>query len=216
MKYFTVSASALVLSAGFLNAATFTDVSLYNLSSGSQTVIDFEGFVSDTAFSSLTPSLTLSGVTFSVSSGNLGVAGANSSISGSPFDSAILFSNHDQPITASFGTGVFSVAGNFGDISGTTSNASVSIFGTSGLLESFTFVAPDLAPGSPGAFVGFTSSQEITSLVFDGVYQWEGLDNFSFGGTGSVAPVPLPASFPLLAAGMIGMGTLARRRNKST
>ncbi|MEO0632652.1 MAG: VPLPA-CTERM sorting domain-containing protein [Pseudomonadota bacterium] len=220
MKHIIIAATALAGAASVASATTFTDEALYLSSAGAQTLLDFEGVVADNARgvpggASQAPSFSLGGVTFSVSSGVMYISGKNGPVSGSPYDSAIVVSNNDAPITATLGPSVFSVSGYFGDINGTSPNASVSIFGAGGLLDSYTFDAMDLGPGRPGTFVGFTSTQEITSLLFTGVNAWEGLDNFSFGGSGgSVPPVPLPASLPLLAAGLFGFGALARRKKR--
>lgn len=206
---------------GSLHAASVvshSDLASFQSAAGSTSLIDFEGIVADNFFGSpggrLVSAFDLGGVNFSTSLGTIGISGPNSSVGGNPFDSAILFSNNDSPITLTFGAGVFSVAGLFGDINGTSAGASVSIFGSSGLLGSTSFTAPDLGPGSAGFFTGFTSDMAISSLVYTGVTSWEGLDDIRIGGQSSPPPVPVPAGGVLLVSGMFGFAAMRRKKKQ--
>lgn len=64
-------------------------------------------------------------------------------------------------------------------------------------------------------FVGFSSLTAFDKVVIDDVTNT--IDNEYFGDfkTGSIAPIPLPATLPLLLASLGGLSLLVRRRAKS-
>lgn len=129
-----------------------------------------------------------------------------------PYDSAFIASTFGNPLTASLRSGVFSVAGHFGILNGTSPGASLSLYSGTTMLTRHVFNAANLGPGQPGSFVGFTSDQEITSVVFDAPGNYEAISDMSLGGQSPApSPVPLPAGFALLLTALSGTALLRRR-----
>jgi hypothetical protein len=199
---------------------TYTDRTLFESALASQTTIDFEGIVADSSFTNLGPGGVIDGVTFnSTGGGTVGVAGKNSAVAGSPYNSALLFSNNGFPITAdltSAGAGFTAVGGFFGNILG-DSPMTLRLFGTSGELDAQTLTAQDMGLGSPEAFFGWTvSGDTLVAVVFDCNFQFEGIDNFTYG-VASVNEVPAPASLILwsMGGGLTFVGQKLRRWRKT-
>lgn len=72
------------------------------------------------------------------------------------------------------------------------------------------------ALGDPFQFNGFTSSSVFTSVQISAVPgDYLLIDNVQFGSVSAAAEVPLPASLPLLLAGVAGLGVAARHRKTS-
>ncbi|MEJ6005855.1 PEP-CTERM sorting domain-containing protein [Paucibacter sp. AS339] len=72
---------------------------------------------------------------------------------------------------------------------------------------------PEFAAESALQFIGFTSDQTFNRLIFlgNGCCRWNfAIDNLSYAAT--LAPVPEPKSWALMAAGLIGLGCWTRRR----
>lgn len=111
-----------------------------------------------------------------------------------------------SPSTFAVGFDVFQNNGG-GTQFGSPTVANVSVFGTSGLLESF---SATILPNT-GSFVGIVStSDEITEVTVNDPVRWDVIDNVSFG-QADISEIPEVSSF-LTLAGIFGFGLLSRRR----
>lgn len=130
-----------------------------------------------------------------------------------PFERSVIASTFSNPLIATLRSGVFSLGGHFGVLSGTSSAASLSLYHGTTMLHRHDFNAAGLAQGQPGSFVGFVSDLEITSVVFDDPNNVEAVSDLSLGGRSftSPSPVPLPAGLPLLMTALGGAALLRRR-----
>ena len=183
MKYITIAATALALSAGAASAATIYNEAIDGDLKNSSSV----GFASDTFFD-------LTGASTSTILGSLGAGNA-----GDPDDGVDEFDIFQ-----------FSVSGDFTvdltDIMGT----SLAVLYTDGGSGSFSFTAAFLAGtdifASLGTLAAGTYAMGLVALGNGGTPSY----SLSINTTSSVATVPLPAGLPLLAAGLFGLGALAR------
>lgn len=191
----------------------YTDRSAWENDVTGQMDIDFEGMTEDTGHLNLGPYEVIDGVAFSVSQGDLILTGKNSTISGAPFDSAILSSNHrDASLTAdlsSAGTNFTAVGGFFGEINDSGSVTTITLIGASGILDSRSLVAANMGEDMPSSFFGWTvHGDTIVSVVHEFSGSWEGIDDFSYGY--SVIPESSPSL--LLGLGLIGLSAYSRQR----
>jgi len=175
------------------------------------TLIDFEGIVADGSFSSFENPKIVDGVSFGSSVGTFAIAGKDSSISGNPYDSALLFSNNSSPITADLttvGSGFTAVGGFFGDINSAGTLTTMTLIGTSGILDSRELITADMGLGTASNFFGWTvSGGTILTLTHDLAGNYEGIDDFRYG-----TVVPVPAAMWLFGSGLLGLIGYARRR----
>ena len=223
MRCLTAMFAASVLLASVENAkgafvTFYTDRASFEAALDSSTTITFEGIVADNQFSSLTPSRVVDGVTFSVSSGTLGISGRIAPVSGSPYDSALLFSNNSAPITANLttaGSGFTAVGGFFGDIDSAGTSTIMTLVGTTGVLDVRTLTTADMGLGAPHNFFGYiVSGDTIVSVTHNLQGSFEGIDDFTFGVASADNVVPAPPAVVLFAIGAVGLagGRALRRR----
>lgn len=175
--------------------------------------IDFEGIVGDESFTTGASSIVIDGVNFS-SSTQVFVSGKNGPFNGAPFDSALLVSgNIEAPITAdlsSAGSGFTAVGGFFGDLTVPGTLTTMTLVGSSGILDSRTLTTAGMGAGSPSNFFGWTvSGDTIVSVTHDLQGGFLGLDDFVYG---NATAVPEPSSLAILGIGVLGV--LACRRHK--
>lgn len=212
-------AAAPILATLFIQPAYSATVTFYNdesafMAATTTTLIDFEGIVGDNVYSSLVSSMVVDGVTFSVSSGELAVSGKNAAVAGTPYDSALLFSNNAAPITAdltSAGTSFTAVGGFFGDIDSAGSPTTMTLIGSSGVLDTRTLTTADMGAGIASNFFGWTvTGDTIRTLTHNLNGSFEGIDDFRYGGT---SEVPVPAAIWLFSSGLLGLIGIAKRKN---
>ena len=165
----------------------YSDKTAFDAATTGITTIDFEGIAGGGGWGlpgdpgGLAPSITIGGVTFSTTD-ELAVSSFNSSITGNPFDSALLFVNRPSNLLATLPTGFSAVGGFFGDIDSAGSLATLTLTGPSGILDTRTLTTADMGAGTPSNFFGWTvSGDTIVDLNYDLHQKWEGIDDFVFG-----------------------------------
>lgn len=177
------------------------------------TSLNFSGLVADTDYFTQNTPLTVGGVEFSVETGSyIGIAGgqvADFRVLGAPFRSACLFSNNSSPVTARLPGGSFTaVGGVFGDMDSAGRAATLTLIGTTGVLDTREIAAGDMGLGAPETFFGWTvTGDTIVSVIYsleDGHPHYEGMDDFTFG-----QAVPAPGGVWLMA---LAGGVWVRRR----
>ncbi len=172
----------------------YTSQTTFNASAGSIRLIDFEGIVSDTQFTPLTPKMVIGGVTFRTSVGMEGVAGKDSAVAGAPYNSALLFSNNAAPITADLstaGSNITAVGGEFGNVlADAPGTLTLKLGSGNSLVENIT--ASSLRQGSSPNFFGFTVVGDTISSVTLDTSAFGGIDNFVFSRTASSASSAVP------------------------
>lgn len=103
----------------------------------------------------------------------------------------------------------FDIFQNFGggSQSGVTQLYPISVFGSSGLLGSFTASVPS---GQAGFFgVSSTNPGEITRVSINLTTAFDVIDNVAFGGSASI---PEPSTLLLLCTGLFGLAAVQRKR----
>ncbi|WP_245306251.1 VPLPA-CTERM sorting domain-containing protein [Roseovarius aestuariivivens] len=116
----------------------------------------------------------------------------------------ILLSAADHVFSVTFASAVTAFFADFAALNDNQLRTQISVNGT--------VVTPATTSGNIVRGFGFTSDTAFTSVRFTYVDN-DGftMDNVAYGG---VAPIPLPASLPLLLAGVGAFGLLRRRRGQ--
>lgn len=195
MKYLTIAATILALSAGAASAATYTyDVNL-NVGIG-----NVSGFIETDGTLGILETANIIDWTFTLSAPN--------TVSG--FDETFSAANRRQLIIQGSGFTASSTELQF-DFSG----PGLVFFQSANSIQNylcFTGIGNcDISGSSSTLSFGTTVGGPFGALER---YQGSDLSGVQTVATASVqpSPVPLPAGFPLLAAGMIGLVALARRK----
>ncbi len=226
-----VLGGALVLSTGNALAAPifFNDRALFLNAMTTTGTVDFEGVCNvgqwctpeAGPFSFNGNTTSVGGIDFSVDTGTIGVSDANAPVSGSPYNSSLLFSNNNGAISGDT-TGLGSITafgGWFGDITG-SSETLLTLFGLGGsILDTQIVTAGDMGLGNPETFYGWVmSANEVitgfTHSTFGAGSPFEGVDDIVYGTAGSTQ-VPEPGPLGLLAFGL-GLLTMRLMRRKTT
>lgn len=201
-----------------VNSATVTfydDLSLF-MAATTTTLIDFEGIVADNERTNFINPIIVDGVTFGAPTGTFAVAGKDASLSGSPYESALLASINSSPITADLTTvdqttadsEFTAVGGFFGDINSSGTLTTMTLIGTTGVLDTRSLITADMGFGLTHNFFGWTvSGDTILSLTHDLDGNYEGIDDFRYG-----TVVPVPAAVWLFGSGLLGLIGFARRK----
>lgn len=203
MKYVTIAAAALALSACAANAATFTNQTAFLSELESSTLIDTSTHIGSTTLSIPFIGGSFFGPDALVRSDDLILNGQGFHGSTTPH------------VGINFSTSVNAVGVKSNAVDGGSILLFSGLNGTGSLLGSTSF-----GGGADDAFTGFIGSSLALSAIFTCDFDADlrcGLRDpiFGFDSDAAVAPVPLPAGFPLLAAGLIGLGALARRKNSA-
>lgn len=264
MKYLTIAATAVALSAGAANASTFQldmsgelnfvgggvpagapfafgdaaslsvtfddDVATGSITDFENAITSFSGNFGGYNFSGGTGQITLGNENTTISQGtaSLGPLDAISiELGGLAFNSSSLggntnrndFTSDDGPIggqplrsvefdflAAIFDSNDFLNSTPF-DVVGNTTSISDALLGAESNFSSVTDPFATLT----GLRI-FFSDQAFGSFPISATAR---LDTFTLTEVNTTAPVPVPASLPLLAAGLIGMGALARRKKSA-
>jgi hypothetical protein len=192
-------------------AATFTDRTLFESAVASPTVEDFEnetvsgtpstGGVASLTFSDFTVNATLTAAKLV----NFPNFGADNTTSGG---SKYLLIDSDLPTSYPTIEFVFSTAIKAFGFSYTDFTKGDFTFSAAGEIIT---VAKNV--GFPSKFFGFTSNSLFTTLTITPFEDSNvGIDDVTYG---DLSSVPTPASLPLLVAGLVGLGFMARRKRKS-
>lgn len=213
-------------SAAAATVTFYTDRSAFDAAVTSSSTIGFEGLVATNSYFTQNTPLVVDNVEFSVSSGFIGVAGPNvpgGTVLGAPFNTAVLFSNNSYPITADVtgaGTGFTAVGGIFGDIDSAGRTGTLTLLGTSGILETRDVVVGDMGQGQPGTFFGWTvQGDTVVSVTYSlpNLHpHYEGMDNFVYGFAAQRAVVPEPSAIALGLIGAVVVPLTRRRRAKQS
>lgn len=220
MYKFLSAAACLAVSVSAASAGTitsFTDRSAFESGYSSVVVEDFgdtyhfpisSGVLnSSTNEAGIVPGQIVDGVTFSteVGSGNFFNIDCCFGGNGTPFLDSVVGDNN---LTVTFDT----AQSGFGF---DTYSAFMSEFDLTINFEGGSSVTESYAPGT--GFSGFSSdSNDIYSIVIDGTSSGFpfAIDNFTFTDT-AISAVPLPATLPMLLAGVMGFGVMSRRRKSA-
>ncbi|GAA6188258.1 VPLPA-CTERM sorting domain-containing protein [Litorivita sp. NS0012-18] len=185
MKYFTIAATALALTAGAAGAATFHDEAIDG---------DLTNFLS-TVGSSANPFFDLTTAGSYTIVGTLDAGGSGTS------DGVDEFDTFQFSVSGDFTVDLTTISGlTFGTLYDDGGGCCFSFAG-SGSSGTDIFASLGTLPAGTYGFGVVPSGNS-------GVHSY----SLTINTTSGIPDVPLPAGFPLLAAGLIGMGALARRK----
>ena len=207
------SVLALVTCLGFTGAAA----------QAATVVIDFDTSAGGAIASGTVLTTQYAGVTFSGTEdgSSVGSPTANSAFAsehgGAPVSGNALYNlyagdSRADYVTISFDSAVSAISFDFIPFGGSGSQTTIEAYGAGGLLASLLAGGPSTSSVNFN-FTGLEPLTGVTSIVIgqpSDSWVW-GLDNLTYD---TAAPVPLPASLPLLLAALGGAGLVSRRRKR--
>jgi hypothetical protein len=220
----TVYAAAVAAMLGAASAqagaiTVFTDRASFDMAAGAGTTLDFEGLGSG-LITAMTFSAEPGSPVFSAVGGSpqprIVVEGENGALTPAGTTDILGFSSYTNPtiLKLTFAKPVIAVGVDFVDVETTNINSLTGIDVKAD--GSYEALAPGIAGNGGKSFLGvtddtvpFTMVQFYLGTSSDGV----GLDDLTYVvDPNAMTPVPLPATAPLLLAGLAGAAALARRR----
>ena len=172
--------------------------------------LDFEGLATDTGHFQLGTSYHTGAVTFSTSDShiNLSIAGRNSGTAGAPFDSALLYPVAEPVGMNSMfdpGSNITAVGGYLMILASSAFNGRITLYGSSGVLDTRIVSFGSATAGHPHTFYGYTVvGDTISNMKTEFLPGGQAYDNFTYG------TVPAPATASLLI--FSGLAAARRRR----